>query len=127
MAEMTAYEKRLAILEARVQALSAALASVANAANKAAQDAAQVGQQDQTPGQTVFECITTSAVTARVGTTMGSGSFQFVNSAGGTLTTLAGVGTFTGYNDNKNGWASGVYCKVVFMDGQWEFITADAC
>jgi type IV secretory pathway TrbL component len=124
----TDIEKRVRALEQRNVDLTNALASTANLAAKAAQDAGQASGDNNGVGtQTIFNCITTSAVTARSGTTMGAGSFQFVDSTGGVLATLSAVGTFTGYTDSATGWANGERGRVTFMNGHWEFITADAC
>lgn len=123
--EATSVEQRLAILEMRYNALAAQLASALNMAAMAQQAAQQSDVQNPPQNGPVFECITTGAVTARLGTTMGNGSFDFVDTTGGILTTLTYGGT--GYNDNKNAIASGVYCKVVYRNGQWEFLTADSC
>jgi hypothetical protein len=126
MAERTSIELRVLYLEDMVNQLRAALASTNMLAAQAAQDASQTpsNANAKTP---IFNCITTSAVTARVGTTMGSGTFNFVDSTGGDLTTLSAPGSFTGFTDSSTGWDSGKFGRVAFLNGQWEFLTADAC
>lgn len=119
------YENRIRVLERRLNQLSLALASLTLTGNKALQDSGQT--PDTGNGQVIFNCITTSAVTARSGTAMGSGTFNFVDSTGHTLATLAGAGTYTAYTDSSTGWASGKYGRVMWMNGHWEFITADSC
>jgi hypothetical protein len=125
MAERTNIELRVLYLEDAVNQLRAALVSTNMLAAQAAQNASQTPSPVNT--RTIFNCITTTAVTARVGTTMGSGTFNFVDSTGGTLTTLTAPGESTAFTDSSTGWASGKYGRVAHLDGIWHFLTADAC
>jgi hypothetical protein len=123
--DMQGSEKRIRALENHVAKLAQRINSLTHKLGQVAEDNSR--PQDTGEPTPLFNCITTSAVTARSSTTMGTGTFNFVDATGGTLTTLTAPGSFTGYNDNKAGWASGVYCRVYFKSGIWQFFTADGC
>jgi hypothetical protein len=125
MPNTSATEARIRRLEDLIKALLGRQASTEHKLGAVVEDQSRTDAQPQT--QTIFNCITTGAVSARVGTTMGSGSFQFVDTTGGTMVTLTAPGTFTGYTDSATGWDSGKYGRVTWMNEHWEFLTADAC
>jgi predicted membrane protein len=76
----------------------------------------------------VYHALTTSSVTARSGTTMGSGTFQLYLDNGattGVMLVSAGLPDQTGYSISGTAWNTNVWCLVCRVNDRWKFITAD--
>jgi hypothetical protein len=69
---------------------------------------------------------TTSAITARSGTTMGTGTVKFESSPGGTLADAAGSNISRDVRSILgNPVPSGAYGYVAWVNGEWHLISAD--
>lgn len=130
--ENSAIENRLYKLELKVEQLFRLLDGVANTAGKALQDAGitQGGGGGGGGGATALG-YTTSAVTARVGSTFGQGSFEFILGVGnpqvGTTTGDSGDGSQAGWNITGGAAPSGAFCILAQTSGnpKWYYIVLD--
>ncbi len=119
---MTSMELRLANLEARLRDAEGRL-------RKNEDKAANIQQQQQQArggagGAPLVRAKTTSTVTARSGTTAGSGSATIYYRDGTTLTATAVTGQ-TVYNQFGTSVASGTYIWVSYVDDGFELISSD--
>ena len=126
--EMTTTERRIRVLETRLNEVLARLAFAEYALGRASQDAGNGGGGGSTSGgQQFFDAFSTSVITARNVNTLGSGTFKFAYERSAVLAATGDVNDtgLTGYNNTGGTIAIGTFGYVANLNGKWRWFEAD--
>ena len=125
--EMTTTERRIRVLETRLNEALARLAAAEMAIGKALQDAGHGGDGGTSGGQQFFDAFSTSVITARNVNTLGSGTFKFAYERSAVLAATGDVNDsgLTGYNNTGGTIAIGTFGYVANLNGKWRWFEAD--